>query len=65
MQKIAQETQIEKSEEGYQPKILQRGAFRKVHEKNKQSRHQENRKSNIRLIIIILFLFFIAYLLIR
>lgn len=52
-------------EETYQPKILRRGTFREMHDKNTQARRQQNRQSNIRLIIIILFLFLIAYFLMR
>lgn len=55
----------EGSKEIYQPKILKRGSFREIHEKNNKSARAQNRQSNIRLIIIILFLFLIAYFLMR
>lgn len=48
----------------YEPKILRRGAFRAMADKNKNSMHAQSRQSNIRLVIIILILFLIAYFLI-
>ncbi len=64
-EKQAQEQGNEGSEEKYQPKILKRGSFREMHDKNNKSARAQNRQSNIRLIIIILFLLLIAYFLMR
>ncbi|MDD4488997.1 MAG: hypothetical protein PHD30_00665 [Paludibacter sp.] len=50
---------------GYEPKVLHRGAFREMADKNRNSRNAQTRQSNIRLIIIILILFLIAYFLLR
>lgn len=49
---------------GYEPKVLRRGAFRALADKNKNSMHAQSRKSNIRLVIIILILLLIAYFLV-
>ncbi|MDO9633458.1 MAG: hypothetical protein Q7J05_00240 [Paludibacter sp.] len=44
---------------------IRRGSFRELADKNKNSTHKQNRQSNIRLVIIILILFLIAYFLVR
>jgi len=49
----------------YQPTVLRRGSFREMADKNRNSKHVQNRQSNIRLIIIIMILILIAYFLIR
>ncbi|MDD2283926.1 MAG: hypothetical protein PHQ11_00785 [Paludibacter sp.] len=49
----------------YQPTILHRGSFREMADRNRNSKHAQVRQSNIRLIIIILILFLIAYFLMR
>jgi hypothetical protein len=48
----------------YRPTVLRRGAFREMADKNRNSRTADIKKSNVRLIIIILILFLIAYFLI-
>lgn len=63
--KAALEAESGKTDGTYEPKILKRGAFREIHDKSRHSIQRQKRQSNIRLIIIILLLFFIAYLLIR
>ena len=64
MKKMEQEGQAEDNG-GYAPKVLHRGAFREMADKNRNSRNAQTRQSNIRLIIIILILFLIAYFLLR
>lgn len=49
----------------YRPKILKRGAFREMADKNKNLRRGETNKSNLRIVIILIILLAIAYLLIR
>ena len=49
----------------YQPKILRRGSFRELADKNRNLKHAQVRQSNIRLVVIILILILIAYFLIR
>lgn len=51
--------------EKYQPKYLHRGAFREMADKNKDYRRKQSRQSNIRLIIILMILFMIAYFLLK
>jgi hypothetical protein len=48
----------------YQPTI-RRGSFREQADRLKSSRSTQSRQSNVRLIIILVFLFAIAYFLIR
>lgn len=48
----------------YKPS-LKRGSFREMADQNRNSKHVQSRKSNIRLIIILLILFAIAYFLIK
>lgn len=48
----------------YRPTVLRKGAFRDIADKNRNSRASDIKKSNVRLIIIILILFLIAYFLI-
>ncbi len=61
-----QKEAAEKSAEdgNYRPSVLRRGAFREMADKNRNSRASDIKKSNVRLIIIILILFLIAYFLI-
>ena len=49
----------------YRPKILKRGTFREMADKNKNLRREHSQKSNIRIVIILVLLLAIAYLLIR
>ncbi|MPM38576.1 hypothetical protein SDC9_85205 [bioreactor metagenome] len=44
---------------------IRRGSFREMAEKNRNSKDIQNRQSNVRLIIIILILFIIAYFLLK
>lgn len=65
MRKMEQEGQAEVKNEGYEPKVLRRGSFREMADKNRNSKHAQTRQSNIRLVIIILLLLLIAYFLVR
>mgnify|MGYP000898283560 CR=1 FL=1 len=65
MRKMEQEGQAEVKNEGYEPKVLRRGSFREMADKNRNSKHAQTRQSNIRLVIIILILLLIAYFLVR
>lgn len=65
MKKMEQEGQAEVKNEGYEPKVLRRGSFREMADKNRNSKHAQTRQSNIRLVIIILLLLLIAYFLVR
>ncbi len=49
----------------YRPKILKRGTFREMADRNKNLRREHAQKSNTRIVIIIVILLAIAYLLIR
>ena len=49
----------------YQPKIIKRGTFRAMADKNKNLRREHAQKSNTRVIIILVLLVAIAYLLLR
>lgn len=53
------------SDDGTYKPSLKRGSFREMADKNRNSKHVQNRKSNVRLIIILLFLFLIAYFLLK
>jgi hypothetical protein len=55
----------EKVDDGTYKSSLHRGSFREMAEKNKNSKHVQNRQSNIRLVIIILILVVIAYFLLK
>jgi hypothetical protein len=65
MRKMEQDEQTDVKQEGYQPKVLRRGAFREMAERNRNSKQVQSRQSNIRLIIIIMILLLIAYFLVR
>lgn len=65
MKKMEQEGQTEVINEGYEPKVLRRGSFREMADKNRNSKHAQTRQSNIRLVLIILILLLIAYFLVR
>jgi hypothetical protein len=65
MKKMEQEGQTEVKNEGYEPKVLRRGSFREMADKNRNSKHAQTRQSNIRLVLIILILLLIAYFLVR
>jgi hypothetical protein len=58
------ETNLDDNAE-YQPKIIKRGTFREMADKNKNLRREHAQKSNTRIIIILVILVAIAYLLIR
>lgn len=58
------ETDLDENTE-YRPKILKRGAFREMADKNKNLRREQSQKSNTRIVIIIVILLAFAYLLIR
>ncbi|MDD3078783.1 MAG: hypothetical protein PHH37_06735 [Paludibacter sp.] len=49
------------NEDGEYKRIIRRGTFREMAEKNKRARIEEMRKTNIRLIIIVLILLAFAY----
>jgi hypothetical protein len=55
----------EKVDDGMYKSSLHRGSFREMAEKNKNSKHVQNRQSNVRLIIIIMILVLIAYFLLK
>lgn len=55
----------EKVDDGTYKSTLHRGSFREMAEKNRDTRHTQNRQSNVRLIIIILILLLIAYFLLK
>ncbi len=65
MKKMEQEGQTEVKNEGYEPKVLRRGSFREMADKNRNSKQAQTRQSNIRLVIIIMILLLIAYFLVR
>ena len=65
MKKMEQEGQAEVKKEGYEPKVLRRGSFREMADRNRNSKQAQTRQSNIRLIIIIMILLLIAYFLVR
>jgi len=54
-----------KTDDGAYKPSLKRGSFREMADKHRNSKHVQNKKSNIRLIIILMFLFLIAYLLLK
>jgi hypothetical protein len=54
-----------KNDDGTYKPSLHRGSFREMAEKNKNSKHVQNRQSNVRLVIIILILVLIAYFLLK
>ena len=58
------ETEIDGDTE-YRPRIIKRGTFREMADKNKNLRREQNQKSNTRIVIIIVILLAFAYLLIR
>jgi len=63
-QKQKDETGATADDGKYRPSVLRRGAFRDMADKNRTSRSSDIKKSNVRLIIIILILFLIAYFLV-
>jgi hypothetical protein len=65
MKKMEQEGQAEVKKEGYEPKVLRRGSFREMADRNRNSKQAQTRQSNIRLVIIIMILLLIAYFLVR
>ncbi|MEA4985466.1 hypothetical protein SDC9_53611 [bioreactor metagenome] len=65
MKKMEQEGQTVDKSEGYEPKVLRRGSFREMADRNRNSKQAQTRQSNIRLIIIIMILLLIAYFLVR
>lgn len=67
-QKVREKSQAfagEKVDDGAYKSSLHRGSFREMAEKNKNSKHVQNRQSNVRLIIIIMILVLIAYFLLK
>ncbi len=55
----------DESSKTYEPKILRRGVFTEMAEKERHLRRKQNNKSNFRVIIILMILLFIAYLLLK
>ena len=53
------------TEDGTYKPTIKRGTFREMADKNRSSKHVQNKQSNFRLIIILLVLFLIAYFLLR
>lgn len=54
-----------KVDDGVFKSSIKRGSFREMAEKNKNSKEVQTRQSNVRLIVIILILFTIAYFLLK
>ncbi|GAB1417026.1 hypothetical protein MASR2M117_24320 [Paludibacter sp.] len=49
----------------YQPKYLHKGVFREMADQNRDYRRKQSLQSNVRLVIIILILFLIAYFILK
>lgn len=61
----ASENEAAKTDKDIYTPTLKRGSFREMADKNRNSKHIQNKKSNVRLIIILMILFLIAYFLIK
>lgn len=67
-QMSAKETPSSTAEEqnsSYEPKILKRGVFREMADKDRYAVNKQKRMSNIRLVVILGILFLIAYYLLK
>lgn len=64
MQEEKENTEAKVDDGGFKSSI-RRGSFREMAEKNRNSKEVQTRQSNVRLIIIILILFTIAYFLLK
>lgn len=54
-----------KTKDGAYKPTIKRGTFREMAAKNRNSNHVQRKQSNVRLVIILLFLFLIAYFLLK